>query len=150
MHTNQIALAQLVDDRIAGLQATAGARRRGPRRTGAVRRWFHRRQPSGDSAPTLRPSATRPPAPFTDAFAEWATAFAMRVATDGLGRSERSVSALVSVARRHQVSPVVVGVLTDRSAPAPARDRALGTVLVALSGSALRAASSPAAERDIA
>lgn len=141
MLTNDYLARKLIDDRIAALRAEADAARTVAARRPRRRWWPARRRhvdhsPADSTAYTFRRfSVARPPAPYSDEFGAWATALADEVAATGIGGVERAVAAVVRDARRHGLGHALVDVLADRSAPAPARERALGRLLVALAGS---------------
>lgn len=54
------------------------------------------------------------------------------VATDGLDAHAAAVADVVRTARRLGIRPVLTDVLADAAAPRPARERALGWLLVAV------------------
>lgn len=67
------------------------------------------------------------------------------VARDGIAAHELSALVVAREARALGAAPVATAVLTDRRAPRPARERALGRVLLALA--ALDAGAPSATER---
>ncbi len=60
------------------------------------------------------------------------TALAEGVVADGFAPHQAAVAELVARARSLGVCPVLTDVVADPSAPRPARERALGRVVVAL------------------
>lgn len=56
-----------------------------------------------------------------------------KVDLDGIGAHEDEADRVVAAARRAGLSPILVGVLADRSEPAPARTRSFGRLTHALS-----------------
>lgn len=60
------------------------------------------------------------------------TAIARQVATFGLDRSEPELAALAQHAMRLGVLPAIVSLLTDRSAPEVARERAVARISAAI------------------
>lgn len=59
-----------------------------------------------------------------------ATELAEAVVEDGFGAHRAALAALFAGARRHGVCETLIGVAADPSAPAVARERALGKVVV--------------------
>ena len=57
---------------------------------------------------------------------------AQRIAELGIERVERGVSELIQAALRHSLSPVLVAVLGDATAPPVARERAFGRLATEL------------------
>lgn len=55
-----------------------------------------------------------------------------QVAAAGLAAAEQRIAAVVGVARREGIAGQLVAVVTDRTQPAVARERALGRLLAAL------------------
>jgi hypothetical protein len=70
--------------------------------------------------------------PGTPGFARWAAQLGERIAAEGMAGAARDIDKLVTVARRFGVVPVAVEVLTDPTAPEPARNRAFAKVVAAL------------------
>lgn len=62
------------------------------------------------------------------------------IVADGFDSLDTELAALLADARLADVSPVLVDVAGDRSAPTPVRERALGRVVVQLSQTAPQAA----------
>lgn len=55
-----------------------------------------------------------------------------KVDLDGIAAHEDEAEQVVAAARRAGLSPVLVGVLADRTEPAPARTRSFGRLAMAL------------------
>lgn len=60
------------------------------------------------------------------------TALGFQVDRDGITAHEDAANLLVTEAKRRQLSPVLVDVLSDRNEPAPARTRSFGKLAFAL------------------
>lgn len=60
------------------------------------------------------------------------------IAEDGIAAHEPTAESMVAIARRHRLTEILCRVLSDRTAPAVARERAYGRLAVELAASRAR------------